>query len=941
MSDNLKFYKGLEQDLPRSNIQIGAIYHCEDTGNTYRGVSANTMELFSTSALTINAEFDNDQILEVSSPIGNWDDFWSYAAFKCKDLQMKIYSSLFPEDYFLNLVEKYEDEENHDNSSYLMFGGKIQSNYYLIRVNHSGADVYNKSTSEPIFKHVEWDTDLEQWRTDNISSWANGTRFFFEFDLNGYKHMLSKTQSAMDYVFDGLDSIAVVKSRPSVPYEFFQSVQEFMWAEDCLYHVGAIPVEKQGIRVGVGHTADASYLTRPKEDDGAGLKTPVLVGVKHNFDHSENDITAFVNREAPITADLARGVLTPYGGLEVSGWNGELQGQQTLLLNHDGIRSSSETETTDYYFDPYGLQIAYQGEKVLTTSIYGQTGNEGDMWWKYGFIAHHLSVENYLAVELDDDIRAVFFVDPINKQIEFGYNDYNNHSTNWRATIDEVAKSLTLLETNGTSAKPFTFSESGVFDAQQLYSTLLCIRDTRFSGHESSIWMFNNGHDKENYISSYRTAEQHTTIKFSPTEVMLYDSDYYAYGPYVSLDLENSIFTIGNNSVIMPSVNGTGYIGTGTKKFDKMYANSFVGNASTATKLANARTFSFSGDVVDTSASFDGSANASITLTLGNSGATAGSYGPSVDMSPIPNGTFSVPYITVDAKGRVTNISSKNITLPNDTTYSAGNGLSLSGTTFSVKASTGISVSSSGVALATSGATAGTYGAASTPSHGGTFAIPSITVDAYGRVTQATTVNVTLPADSNTDTKVKQNAAITTSGNYPVILGYSTATTAVTNTVNKCAAITANPSTGALTATKVYGAVWNDYAEYRQSNVTEPGRVVCENGDDTLSLSTQRLQPGAEVISDTFGFAIGETDIAKTPIAVSGRVLVYTYEDRNTYQPGDAVCAAPGGTVSKMTRDEIVTYPERIIGTVSAVPSYETWGTNNIAVNNRIWIKIK
>lgn len=146
---------------------------------------------------------------------------------------------------------------------------------------------------------------------------------------------------------------------------------------------------------------------------------------------------------------------------------------------------------------------------------------------------------------------------------------------------------------------------------------------------------------------------------------------------------------------------------------------------------------------------------------------------------------------------------------------------------------------------------------------------------------------------------------------------------------------------GTITGAKVYGAVWNDYAEYRQSDITEPGRVVCENGDDTLSLSTQRLQPGAEVISDTFGFAIGETDIAKTPIAVSGRVLVYTYEDRNTYQPGDAVCAAPGGTVSKMTRDEIVTYPERIVGTVSAVPSYEIWGTNNVAVNNRIWIKIK
>ena len=141
--------------------------------------------------------------------------------------------------------------------------------------------------------------------------------------------------------------------------------------------------------------------------------------------------------------------------------------------------------------------------------------------------------------------------------------------------------------------------------------------------------------------------------------------------------------------------------------------------------------------------------------------------------------------------------------------------------------------------------------------------------------------------------------------------------------------------------TVLYGAAWNDYAEYRISDCKEPGRIICENGDDTLSLSIERLQPGANVISDTFGFAIGETKEAKTPVAVSGRVLAYPYENRNIYKPGDAVCAAPGGTVSKMTREEIREYPERIIGTVSAIPEYEIWGEKEIQVNNRIWIKIK
>lgn len=140
----------------------------------------------------------------------------------------------------------------------------------------------------------------------------------------------------------------------------------------------------------------------------------------------------------------------------------------------------------------------------------------------------------------------------------------------------------------------------------------------------------------------------------------------------------------------------------------------------------------------------------------------------------------------------------------------------------------------------------------------------------------------------------------------------------------------------------LYGAAWNDYAEYREVNETiEPGRVVVETGKGDLVLATERLQPGAEIISDTYGFCIGETAKSKTPIAVTGRVLVYTLEDRNSFAAGDPVCAGPNGTVSRMTRDEVREYPDRIIGTVSEIPSYDTWGAGNIKINNRIWIRIK
>lgn len=151
-------------------------------------------------------------------------------------------------------------------------------------------------------------------------------------------------------------------------------------------------------------------------------------------------------------------------------------------------------------------------------------------------------------------------------------------------------------------------------------------------------------------------------------------------------------------------------------------------------------------------------------------------------------------------------------------------------------------------------------------------------------------------------------------------------------------------SDNSIRASKVYGAVWNDYAEYRcTSKNIQPGNVVIETGNGDLKLSDRRLQPGANVVTDTFGFAIGETETHKTPIAVSGRVLAYPYESIEEFKNniGSPVCSGPNGTVSIMSTKEERLYPSRIIGTISEIPEYETWGTENIKVNGRIWIRIR
>ena len=86
---------------------------------------------------------------------------------------------------------------------------------------------------------------------------------------------------------------------------------------------------------------------------------------------------------------------------------------------------------------------------------------------------------------------------------------------------------------------------------------------------------------------------------------------------------------------------------------------------------------------------------------------------------------------------------------------------------------------------------------------------------------------------------------------------------------------------------------------------------------------------------------MGKTNECETPLAVAGRVLAYYEGERSDYHSGDTVCAGINGLICKMTREEIKEYPDRIVGIVSEIPDYETWGSGNVPVNGRIWIKVK
>lgn len=112
-----------------------------------------------------------------------------------------------------------------------------------------------------------------------------------------------------------------------------------------------------------------------------------------------------------------------------------------------------------------------------------------------------------------------------------------------------------------------------------------------------------------------------------------------------------------------------------------------------------------------------------ITLNLGTSGVTSGTYGSQTE----------VPVLTIDSKGRVTNVENKTISVPPAGVTSVG----ISSKTLSVLNSP---ITSSGlitIEVNPSGATSGTYG--------DNLRVPQITVDQYGRITSVIDVVIGVP----------------------------------------------------------------------------------------------------------------------------------------------------------------------------------------------------
>ena len=116
--------------------------------------------------------------------------------------------------------------------------------------------------------------------------------------------------------------------------------------------------------------------------------------------------------------------------------------------------------------------------------------------------------------------------------------------------------------------------------------------------------------------------------------------------------LNGAVTVSGSNNVTIDAGNLTLSSGNATIGGTLSVTGEITGNASTATKLATARTITIDGDIDATATSFDGTGNITLTTTLDTVNSNVGSFGSAT----------AIPVVTVNAKGLVTAVSTSAIT---------------------------------------------------------------------------------------------------------------------------------------------------------------------------------------------------------------------------------------------------------------------------------------
>ena len=304
----------------------------------------------------------------------------------------------------------------------------------------------------------------------------------------------------------------------------------------------------------------------------------------------------------------------------------------------------------------------------------------------------------------------------------------------------------------------------------------------------------------------------------------------------------------------------------------------------------------FTGDVTGS-----GSTGSSTSLTLANSGVTAGSYGSA----------SAIPQITVDAKGRITTISTNAVSIPSGSISVTGGDITMSGNT-------------------------------------GT-AITNATI-ANGAVTAAKLADGAVTS-AKLDTNITIGGTLTVTGNLTVS-GTTTTVNSTTlevadlnitlakNAANAAAATGAGITVAGANATLLYNSGTNSWSFNKSLNITSnldvDGDINIDGGDLTASGSSFNLINTNITTANLFGAATSVNIAANAATAsnlVFGPFLSNNALTINAPANGTAyiLSGVSSGTVGLFTNVDT--------GTINLANMMMAGGTINIgSINATIWI---
>ena len=192
----------------------------------------------------------------------------------------------------------------------------------------------------------------------------------------------------------------------------------------------------------------------------------------------------------------------------------------------------------------------------------------------------------------------------------------------------------------------------------------------------------------------------------------------------------------------------------------------------------------------------------------------------------------------------------------------------------------------------------------------------------------------------------------TSTGQFAMLAGSGgvvafTAPITITNTTKTAGGFysgTTDPTTstgrinfdGKFYATKVYNAVWNDYADHwpkkDESLYYAPGLSYADYGEGLECPKRRADSAIIGIYSDTFGMAVGKED-KSIPISVTGFVLAYVDKE---YKSGTLLTNLSGGILTKanfvdtLLRRTFAKYIKKENNTLY----------NGLIVNDRHWVKV-